>query len=164
LAILSGDPERMQTVLQARGENVTVEADSTVAATASTVAPSSDLLQEAVRLGNAAKGYSFGAVGPDYYDCSGLIWKAAKNLGIYKGLRFTTHTADAVFPKFATTVSTRQAGDIVVWPGKHMGIVSGADTYYSARSKEKGIGYSSLSGDIAYFAGIPPVYWRVNNG
>ena len=164
LALLSGDSAKMREVMSLRGENVTVSAGSEVATTADTVAPSSSLLSEAISLGSKATGYSYGATGPTTYDCSGLVWKATKALGIYKGARFTTSTADAVFPKFATKVTTRQVGDIVLWPGKHMGIVSGADSYYSARSTEKGIGYSSLSGDIAYFAGIAPEYWRVNNG
>lgn len=168
LAILSGDAAAMQTVMSQRGTNADVESVSEVATSTDSTSVStsgsasgSTLLSAAMVLGNSASGYVWGATGPKYYDCSGLVWQACRKLKIYNGARFTTSTFEAVAKSFATKVSTPAVGDIVVWPGKHMGIVSGADSYYSARSVSKGIGTSSLSDDVAYFAGNTPQYWRV---
>lgn len=102
------------------------------------------LLNECVRLGTAAKGYRWTATGPDYYDCSGLVWRACKNLGIYTGPRFTTSTVSSI--KGFNRVTTPSVGDIVVWPGDHMGVVAGDNRYYSARSRKSGIGYSTITG------------------
>jgi cell wall-associated NlpC family hydrolase len=164
LALLSGDTARFQGILSARGENVSLPDSGVVAAESgseASVTPTDSLLQKVILLGNASSGYSFGATGPKYYDCSGIIWQAMKQLDIYKGGRFTTSTFDDIAPKFAVQVTSPSVGDIVLWKGKHMGIISGADSYYSARSKEKGIGYGSLSADRDYFAGITPEYWRI---
>jgi pimeloyl-ACP methyl ester carboxylesterase len=109
----------------------------------------------------ASGGYVWGATGPDSYDCSGLVWAAAKDIGVYSGNRFTTSTFRSVASGWATETNSPAVGDIVVWPGKHMGIVAGSDRYYSARSTKKGIGYATLTGDNNYF-GISPEYWRVN--
>lgn len=114
-----------------------------------------DLLVAAVRLGTAAKGYRFTATGPDYYDCSGLVWKAAKATGLYNGPRFTTYTIGAV--KAFKKVTDPKVGDVVVWPTRHMGVVSGDDKFYSARSVKSGIGESKIS----TFRGTTPVYYRL---
>lgn len=169
LAMLSGDAAQMQTVLSQRGTNADVDETSEVATSVSSTSVSASgsqsgatLLSTAMVLGGAAKGYVWGATGPTYYDCSGLVWQACRKLKIYNGSRFTTSTFEAIGKEFATKVSRPAVGDIVVWPGKHMGIVSGADSYYSARSVSKGIGTATLSDDVAYFAGNTPQYWRVN--
>jgi len=53
-------------------------------------------------------------------DCSGLVWRAMRDAGIPIA-RFTTTTILA--SKYVKAVSSPQTGDIVVWPGVHMGIV-----------------------------------------
>jgi hypothetical protein len=113
------------------------------------------LLAECVRLGSAALGYKWGATGPNYYDCSGLVWVACKNLGIYSGARFITTTFPVASRSWADKVATPAVGDVVLWPG-HMGVVSGPDAFYSAASSKIGIVYGSISG----FGG-KPTYYRV---
>lgn len=125
-------------------------------------AGSSELLSEARKLGSSASGYRIGATGPDYYDCSGLVWRALRNQGIYTGSRFTTQTFPGIASQFATEVASPTVGDIVVWPKGngpygHMGIVSGPDSFYSARSRRSGIGEGSISG----FPGGNPRYFRI---
>lgn len=109
----------------------------------------SSLLLAAVTLGEKAKGYRWAATGPDYYDCSGLMWRAAQAVG-YKGARFTT--ADISTRKGFTFVTAPTIGDIILWKAGeggitgHMGVVSGAGKFYSARSVKSGIGEASISG------------------
>lgn len=165
-AALNGDGAGISSVMAQRGTNVDAApvTDSVPGSTGSSGAVSasthSDLANKVMELGNAAKGYRFGAVGPTYYDCSGLIWQAAKALGLYKGARFTTSTFDHIAPSWCTKVDTPDTGDIILWPKHHMGISLGGDSMYSARSPSKGIGKSTVSGDSGYF-GRKPEYWRV---
>ena len=115
---------------------------------------STGLAAECIKLGSAAKGYKWTATGPDYYDCSGLIWRACTNLGIYSGPRFTTYTIGAL--STFVRVTSPAVNDIVVWPTRHMGVVTGPDKFYSARSRRTGIGY----GTISTWARSSPVYYR----
>lgn len=110
-----------------------------------------------VALGEAAKGYVWGATGPEYYDCSGLIWRALYDLGYYKGQRFTTSSFEGIASTFAEGSDGSVYGDIVLWPTRHIGIVIGGDKMYSARSTTKGIGYSSIAGDTSVL-GQPKFY------
>lgn len=167
LALLNADTAGVSAVLSRRGENVTVS--SSEVATGDTVTvptPQSqrggDLIAEMQRLGSAASGYRLGSNGPEYYDCSSLVWRAAKNLGIYNGPRFTTSIFSTIAKGWAYRVPSPAAGDIVLWPGKHMGVYLGNDKMYSARSRTKGIGTSTVSGDSGYF-GSQPSYWRIAN-
>lgn len=112
---------------------------------------------EVVQLGDKASGYVLGGTGPDTFDCSGLLWRAAVNLGIYKGVRFTSATfaLQARAHRFAYRVKGHpQAGDILLWPTHHMAISLGGDKDYAARSPSKGVGPGSYSGDVGYFRGI----------
>lgn len=126
----------------------------------------------AVMLGEKAKGYRWGATGPDYYDCSGLMWRAAQAAG-YKGPRFTTATirsrkefkqilAPGMQMPSQNPVPTAGPGDIVLWPAGsggitgHMGVITGPNRFYSARSVRTGIGESSISG----FRKTAPIYLR----
>lgn len=165
LAFLSADTGQMAEVFGRRGQNVSVEGSGEVATDPSTgsdtqIAGNNALAQETVKLGNAARGYVWGAVGPTYYDCSGLIWRAAKNIGVYNGPRFTTSSFRSISGGWVQSVNNPTVGDIAVWPTKHMGVVVGPDKLYSARSPSKGITTSSISADSRYF-GMRPEYWRV---
>jgi len=172
-SLLSGDTSGFAAVMQRRGSNTgsgtetmgsgAVDGTSPVGSVPSLPSSGSTALaEECIKLGQAAKGYSLGKEGPDYYDCSGLVWAAARNLGIYKGPRFTTATFEHVASKFSQKVSSPQTGDIVIWvSGGHMGVMVGDNLFYSARSPEKGIGVAKLSDDIDYFQATPD-YWRVN--
>jgi cell wall-associated NlpC family hydrolase len=117
----------------------------------------------AVVLGEKAKGYRWAATGPDYYDCSGLMWRAAQGVG-YKGFRFTTSTIGMApgFHKISAPatqgpgLTAATVGDLVVWPGHHMGVITGPNKFYSARSVKTGIGESNIAG----FRSGTPVYYR----
>lgn len=175
LALLSGDFDTLQRTLAQRGENVSPDVSSTVAASASGddgLSPSNpnnlltqtltgDLLAQAVTLGQAAKGYVWGASGPSNYDCSGLVWQALKATGQYKGSRFTTATFTSHLGSHAVKVNTPVVGDVVLWPNHHIGVYSGPNQVYSAMSPALGIGYSSITG-ITKSVGVNPVYYRVN--
>lgn len=120
---------------------------------------STDLLRAAIRRGTHARGYRLGATGPNFYDCSGLVWRALQDSRSFKLPRFTTHVM--MLPPWSHSwqqVPSPQVGDIVLWRGHHTGIVSGKDSFYSARNPRSGIGYSSISGWKGQGA---PVYLRV---
>lgn len=101
------------------------------------------VLAEMVKLGSG-KAYVLGATGPNSYDCSGLVWRAMKNLGIYTGARFTTATWKTVAAQLgAVEVPASEPGAVAWWPG-HIGVVKSGDTYFSARSPKYGITMASL--------------------
>lgn len=116
------------------------------------------VMNAAVTLGKNAKGYVWGATGPNYYDCSGLIWRACQKAKVYTGGRFTSASFPEVMALAIEEVQAPAAGDIIVWRGKHMGIATGPDSYYSARSPSKGIGGASITGDAGYFGTTPEVF------
>lgn len=171
LGLLNGDFQSVKSTLSQRGENASPDVSGTVAAGTSggaslsdllTTPLTGDLLAEMVKLGNAAKGYRLGATGPEYYDCSGLVWAAMRNLGIYKGARFTTKSFVSALGSEITQVTKPVAGDVVLWPGKHMGVVSGSDKMYSAMSPSNGIGYASISKSSPTIGGAP-VFYRTSD-
>lgn len=154
LGLLSGDFSSLQTTLARRGENVSPDVSGTVAAGASGGTAlnsllsnplSNGLLGEVINLGSRAKGYRLGATGPDYYDCSGLVWQAMRNLDLFHGSRFTTSTFVASTNSIVRKVSKPAVGDIVLWPRHHMGVMAGPDKVYSAMNPENGIGYATLA-------------------
>jgi cell wall-associated NlpC family hydrolase len=96
----------------------------------------SGLLAEMQKLGNGKKYSQLRRTGPDSYDCSGLVWRAGQNLGLWpKGTTafntasFIVHTSEFGLKK----VSTPEPGDIVWWVG-HMGVATDATNIYSALS------------------------------
>lgn len=114
---------------------------------------------KAIARGSKAKGYRWGATGPDYYDCSGLMWRSCQDAGAYPKSgsgsgRFTTSTIAG--NKAFQRVSKPGIGDIVCWTNHHMGVVTGTDKFYSAKSKKSGIGY----GTISTWPHGNPVYYR----
>jgi len=160
LALLSGDMTEVGSVLARRGSE-TADATGGGSPVASANTP---LVAEVMRLGEAAKGYRLGATGPDYYDCSSLIWRAMRNLDIYTGPRFTTHTFAAVAAaKGWAKVDLPEAGDVVLWrtvKHGHMGVATGGDGMYSARNEEKGINMSSIAGDSSVLGS--PSFYRIS--
>jgi hypothetical protein len=129
---------------------------------AASIVAGNNLLNEAMKLGSAAKGYRWGGVGPVYYDCSGLVWRAVQKAAGFKGPRFTTFNEAIALKPIATEVKTPQRGDIAVWQiwsGGHTGIMTDAYNVYSARSPKSGIGTTLAS----VFTGIyaPPRYFRL---
>ena len=158
-AIARGDTNALTNVLARKGSTTGDAQTQAVGNTANTRTPvSGNLLNKMKELGGG-KPYVFGATGPDSYDCSGLTWRAMKQLGIYNGPRFTTHTFAIQLRKKVQRVQTIQTGDILVWtaPG-HMGIAESQSTFFSALSKRSGI----RSLPINYRRDRPKIY-RLNN-
>lgn len=169
LALLSGHPEELATVMARRGENVSAEplvssgggsAETPLVGDLTGSIKGGTFAGECRKLGAAAKGYALGTEGPSYYDCSGLLWKAAYLLGLYKGPRWTTKSFTSIASSWCEPVTAPNIGDIVLWANSHMGVCTGNDLYYSAKSPTKGILESSISGDISFF-GRQPTYWRI---
>lgn len=167
LAFLQGDMGEVSTVFGRRGETLNASVGGGVVAVSPTDAPIqgpslSGLMGAVETLGSKARGYRLGATGPDYYDCSGLVWRAMRDTGIYKGSRFTTSTfANVAKGQGWKMVTAPMAGDVVLWSGKHMGIATGGDGMYSARSSKMtpNIGPSTISGDSSVFG--KPLYFRI---
>lgn len=102
--------------------------------------------------------YKWGAAGPSAYDCSGLVWAAMKNTGVYTGLRFTTYTFVMQMSGRIAKVDNPSVGDVVLWPS-HIGVVDGAGTMYSALNPTDGIKSSPLSWGPKNEGN--PTYWRL---
>ena len=129
----------------------------------------SDIALAAIILGERAKGYRWAATGPDYYDCSGLMYRACQAIG-YGGSRFSTATIRSRKEfKVIDAPATQGPGftaatinDIVLWPAGsggitgHMGVITAGDKFYSARSVKSGIGESKIS----TFRKTRPIYLR----
>lgn len=157
-AAVSGDGAALSAVLARSGSSLDPVAPVAAPGAAGTATVGgTNLLGQAKELGGPAKGYRLGATGPDYYDCSGLVWRACKDIGVYRGLRFTTHTFAIQGSGFTKHVTTPMVGDIVLWPNHHMGIVSGNDLFYSALSRKSGIKDTAIHN----ISGTP-VYYRLN--
>lgn len=191
LAIVNGKTDDLAEVLTRKGEAVTPSSFDVAAAGLGSIGPgltnaigsmtddaakqlgqiqqdiNKNLAFAAVELGSKAKGYRWTATGPDYYDCSGLMWRAAQKVG-YKGPRFTTstvllmkgfHKLDGVSTLENIGNSSKAViGDIVLWPGHHMGVMTGTNKMYSARNPKSGIGETSITG----FRKERPIYVRYN--
>lgn len=184
LALVSSDTAKLKEVLDRVGDsNKAIGADltlvtpalDTITGTGVNIAKGLDQLIDqfeasanksvalaAVILGEKAKGYRWGASGPDYYDCSGLMWAACKLAKAYNGRRFSTGDFAKLAKDSYAKVDSPQLEDIVLWPLRvpyatgHMGIVTGPDKFYSARSIKSGIGETSIS----KFRGDKPTYYR----
>jgi cell wall-associated NlpC family hydrolase len=161
LAIVSGDSSKFTEVFARTGDSnaPTVSTTGPEDAGNTQVKNPKTLLEAAVKLGHNAKGYRFGATGPDYYDCSGLVYRAAQAIG-YKGARFVTSTVSTVSGFKPVTAPNSSGNDIVLWPAHHMGIVSGPDQCYNALNPQAGIGYISISAIIQSNKWGRPVYYR----
>lgn len=176
LAAIAGDTTQIRTVLSQRGDNLPTGSTGLVATSLPVGSlGTTELVTTAKRLGQKAQGYRLGTEGPDWYDCSGLIWAALREMGVYDGSRFTTSTFAQVAPQFAKNIpwipgtpSTPNnnfgfedivpPGAILLWPTQHMGVCVNGKTMYSARSPEKGIEDSDYIQDSIYFGSWPQVW------
>ena len=170
LAIIRGDTDALGEVLTRTGDaNTPTVSDPGTSLGEGTFqrhikGNDNGLAAAAMILGKAAKGYRWAATGPDYYDCSGLVWRAAQKVG-FTGVRFTTATigASSQFQRIAAPgvqgpgIINATINDVVCWPGHHMGVVTGPNKFYSARNPKVGIGETSISG----FRDGTPVYYRL---
>jgi cell wall-associated NlpC family hydrolase len=164
-ALATGNIANVRKVLALTGDaqtsTVTANPNDGTGSTPSTGASSAgglSLLAECKRIGAGSK-YVWGATGPTSYDCSGLVYRAMANLGIYKGLRFTTLTFALQCKSLIASDGSAAVGDVVVWHGipEHMGVVDGVNSFYSALSPSAGIKSIPITG-----MGGTPVYYRLN--
>ena len=88
--------------------------------------------------------YVWGGQGPNSYDCTGLVWAACKQVGIFTGPRFVCYNFPSDLAGKIAIVTTPAPGDVAVWP-THMGVVDGPGTMYSALNPTDGIQHSPLS-------------------
>lgn len=169
IAFTTGDTAKLTEVLARSGQGNT----STIStATADNLTPvdrtaspdTKGVAAAAIARGKTAKGYRFAATGPDYYDCSGLMWRAAQDVG-FTGVRFTTSTIQLskqmkeISPPATQGPGVSAAGinDIVVWPGHHMGVITAPGRFYSARNPNSGISEAAIEG----FRNSPRKYYRL---
>lgn len=178
LAFVQGDQKALTEVLAREGDGYTPgvvggvvgEAAGNAATEIGEGLASSALAAATTKLGSRAKGYRWEATGPDYYDCSGLMWRACQAVG-FQGSRFTTATVRSLTSSFKVIsapgmqgpgVTAATVNDIVLWPAGsggitgHMGVITGNDMFYSARSVRSGIGNSRIS----TFRSAKPIYLR----
>lgn len=158
IAFTTGDTAKFTEVLARTGAG---NAATTSTATAAELVPvdrtappgTKGIAAAALQRGKAAKGYRLTGTGPDYYDCSGLMWRAAQDCG-FTGIRFTTSTIQLskqmkeISPPATQGPGVSAAGinDIVVWPGHHMGVIVSPGRFYSARNPKSGIGEAAIEG------------------
>jgi cell wall-associated NlpC family hydrolase len=178
IAFTTGNTDQLTAILARTGDgNTATVSDTGVTGVAPDTKPAPGTLgiaASAEKRGKAAKGYRWAATGPDYYDCSGLIWRACQDNG-YTGVRFTTSTIQlskqmvALSPPATNgpfvNPKSGAAGinDIVVWStglSGHMGVITAPGKFYSARNVQDGIGESPIAG---FHAGTPKYYRLVVN-
>lgn len=169
IAFTTGDTAKLTAVLARTGEGNKPTASAAASSLASTaaqglgaavkVAAESGVAGAAIKRGTSAKGYRWAATGPDYYDCSGLVWRACQDNG-FTGLRFTTATIQLAKQMQSITATDAGRNDIVVWPTGHMGVITAPGKFYSARNPKNGIGESAIEG----FHSGPRNYYRLTVG
>lgn len=120
------------------------------------------VLKKMYSLGEAAKGYRFGASGPDYYDCSGLVYRALKDLGYYSGPRFSTASFRLNAAPLLEQIDTPTVGAIALWRrafGGHIGVMVDSTNVYSALSVKAGIGVVPVDSLTNIYG--KPEYFRI---
>ena len=163
LAGVSGDFNGVAAVLKRTGSDASATTTGIITSRVATGVGhedgSANLLTTALSLGGKARGYRLGATGPDYYDCSGLVYRAVQAFG-YKGSRFTTDDVQGKEGFKRVSVGEVSVGDVVLWPTHHMGVVSDTGKFYSARNPDKGLGVAPIKGfrseDPVYLKYFPP--------
>lgn len=117
-------------------------------------------IEEAMKLSKRANykySESKGRLGPNYYDCSGLVYEALKHIGV-------TLSGSTTVPEYNSThsVSWGKAvpGDLAFWGAggtDHVGIVTstnGAGRMWNAENPTDGIKYGPIKGFMGGFAGL----------
>lgn len=117
-------------------------------------------IEEAMKLSKRAN-YKYsetkGRLGPNYYDCSGLVYEALKHIGV-------TLSGSTTVPEYNSThsVSWGKAvpGDLAFWGAggtDHVGIVTstnGAGRMWNAENPTDGIKSAPIKGFMGGFAGL----------
>ncbi len=90
------------------------------------------------------KPYVYGSSGPNYYDCSGLVWSVFQEAGFY----FERSSARSIWEMSEPVAAGEQfkLGTLVFFNGlKHIGIVADENGFYEA-STSRGVIYSRFDG------------------
>src|SRR5699024_9445145 len=88
------------------------------------------------------KSYVWGAVGPNSFDCSGLVYYAYRQAGFTINHRCTTATmANQTSPFKKISASELRRGDLILYynPISHVGIYLGNDRIVHAATESLGI-------------------------
>lgn len=117
-------------------------------------------IEEAMKLSKRAN-YKYsetkGRLGPNYYDCSGLVYEALKHIGV-------TLSGSTTVPEYNSTHSVSWGksvpGDLAFWGAggtDHVGIVTstnGAGRMWNAENPTDGIKSAPIKGFMGGFAGL----------
>lgn len=107
--------------------------------------------------------YLTGGAGPNAFDCSGLVQRAFRDIGISDCPR--TSGMQYLWRKLAPITewdsSAPQAGDLAFWPG-HVVILTGPATFVGAQNPRRGVTTGALS--TAGPAGVPMLGIRRYHG
>ncbi|WP_367377310.1 phage tail tape measure protein [Levilactobacillus cerevisiae] len=117
-------------------------------------------IEEAMKLSKGAN-YKYsetkGRLGPNYYDCSGLVYEALKHIGV-------TLSGSTTVPEYNSTHSVSWGksvpGDLAFWGAggtDHVGIVTstnGAGRMWNAENPTDGIKSAPIKGFMGGFAGL----------
>jgi cell wall-associated NlpC family hydrolase len=126
---------------------------ATLATTAAPVAAAQTEAERVVSIATAQTGdrYAWAAVGPNQFDCSGLVFYAFKEAGLRDRIGDTRRTVASYYRYFnsrgkADKVNPR-VGDLVVWGNnKHMGIYIGNGMAVSALVNPYGVKIHPVKG------------------
>ena len=110
-------------------------------------------IEEAMKLSKRAN-YKYSGLGPNYYDCSGLVYEALKHIGV-------TLSGSTTVPEYNSThsVSWGKAvhGDLAFWGAGgsgHVGIVTSNGRMWNAENPTDGIKSAPIKGFMGGLAGL----------
>ncbi len=95
--------------------------------------------------------YSFAAVGPNQFDCSGLVWYSYREAGLRERIGDKRRTVAGYYKYFNSrglaNTSNPRVGDLVVWGrNKHIGIYVGNGMAVSTLINPYGVTLHPVSG------------------
>jgi cell wall-associated NlpC family hydrolase len=94
--------------------------------------------------------YSFASIGPDQFDCSGLVWFTFKEAGLRDRIGDKRRTAAGYYRYFNNLGKADklnpQPGDLVVWGNnQHIGVYVGDGMAVSALNERLGVKLHKVS-------------------
>jgi cell wall-associated NlpC family hydrolase len=99
------------------------------------------------------KPYSWGGVGPNSFDCSGLVQTGLSTVGVHVQRTAAQQSATAGVYE---SISDAQPGDLLFWNGVgssgHVAVYIGGGMFIGAQNESTGVAVVSLSWDRPLFA------------